>query len=91
MEREPEKKTEPVVAPPPPVTPAPASNVYLPPGLRNPQQQQQPSQPRNLRSKAAPDIHNEEYFPSLATSKADQRKLVFYKSEDLLNVISIYF
>lgn len=56
-----EKKTEPV-----PVT----SGAYVPPGLRNvPQQVQHP----RTRGRAAPDIHNEEYFPTLSGSKPDKK------------------
>jgi len=90
-EREIEKKTEPVPAVSTPVAAAaaaaapPATSVYVPPGMRNPQQQQQPLQSSRLRSKAAPDIHNEEYFPSLASSKSDQRK---NRSEGSFEVVS---
>lgn len=40
-----------------------SSAGYVPPHLRNQSSQQQPSR---LKSKTAPDIHNEEYFPTLS-------------------------
>ncbi|KAJ8934610.1 hypothetical protein NQ318_002954 [Aromia moschata] len=52
-----EKKVEP---PPPNVT----RGAYVPPSLRN--AGQPPVQATRLKSKAAPDIHNEEYFPTLS-------------------------
>lgn len=58
-----EKKTEP---------PPTSTSVYIPPSLRNAPQQQQVQHPRN-RGKTAPDIHNEEYFPTLSGSKSDKR------------------
>lgn len=71
---QPQKQPEPQL---PPTKPSePSSNVYIPPiRLRGQQQQQpqQPLQPSRLRSKVAPDIHNEEYFPTLAGSKSDRR------------------
>lgn len=58
-----EKKTEaPLVT---------TGGVYISPGLRS-AQLQQIQQPRN-RGKTAPDIHNEEYFPTLSGSKSDRR------------------
>ncbi|KAI4467567.1 protein cdv3 [Holotrichia oblita] len=69
-----EKKTE------PPPTP---SGVYISPGLRNVQQLQQVQHPRN-RGKTAPDIHNEEYFPTLSGSKSGQRN----RSEGSFEVVS---
>lgn len=56
---EPEKPVEP---PPPRAT----TGGYVPPHLRNQPSQIQPSR---LKSKAAPDIHNEEFFPTLSGSK----------------------
>lgn len=47
-------------------------SVYISPALRN--QPAQPVQQSRLRSKAAPDIHNEEYFPTLSGSKNTDRK-----------------
>ncbi|GJQ76425.1 hypothetical protein Trydic_g2140 [Trypoxylus dichotomus] len=58
-----EKKTEP---------PPSSTGVYISPALRNVQQQQQVQHPR-ARGKTAPDIHNEEYFPTLSGSKSDRR------------------
>lgn len=49
----------------------PSTGGYVPPHLRNPQQQQ-PQQPSRLKSKAAPDIHNEEYFPTLSGGKPNE-------------------
>lgn len=46
--------------------------VYISPALRH--QPAQPIQPSRVRSKAAPDIHNEEYFPTLSGSKNPDRK-----------------
>ncbi|KAJ3647535.1 hypothetical protein Zmor_019406 [Zophobas morio] len=46
--------------------------AYVPPSMRN-QSQQAPVQPSRLRSKAAPDIHNEEFFPTLSKT-SDHRK-----------------
>lgn len=59
------------VAPPPPepvekpVEPPQKSGGYVAPHLRN-QQATQQVQPSRLKSKTAPDIHNEEFFPTLA-------------------------
>lgn len=50
----------------------PQQSVYISPALRN--QPAQPIQPSRLRSKAAPDIHNEEYFPTLSGAKNADRK-----------------
>lgn len=62
-------------APPPepekPVEPPPSratTGGYVPPHLRN-QTASQVSQPSRLKSKTAPDIHNEEFFPTLSGSK----------------------
>lgn len=41
---------------------------YVPPHLRNQSSQQQPAR---LKSKTAPDIHNEEFFPTLSGSKSE--------------------
>lgn len=54
-----EKPVEPQPAPA-----RPAASGYVAPHLRNQTVQQQ--QPSRLKSKAAPDIHNEEYFPTLS-------------------------
>ncbi|KAJ8968198.1 hypothetical protein NQ317_006800, partial [Molorchus minor] len=48
-----EKKVEP--------QPNVVKGAYVPPSMRN--IGQTPIQPSRLKSKAAPDIHNEEYFP----------------------------
>lgn len=66
------EKEEKKIEPPPPTTNS--SGAYVPPSLRN-AQQQPVHQPRN-RGKAAPDIHNEEYFPTLAGSKSDKRLVI---------------
>lgn len=61
---EPEKPVE----TPPPVK----SGGYVPPHLRN-----QPSsqiQPSRLKTKTAPDIHNEEFFPTLSGSKSNENQ-----------------
>lgn len=73
----PPKQPEPA-KPPPSKTSAQSTttSAYVPPSLRGQQlqqQQQQSLQPSRLRSKVAPDIHNEEYFPTLAGSKSDRR------------------
>lgn len=61
-----EKKPDPVpIVTTPNVT---SGGTYIPPSLRN-QQPVQPLQPSRLRSKVAPDIHNEEFFPCLSGSK----------------------
>lgn len=52
--------------------PAKQGGAYVPPSLRN-QSQQPQVQPSRLRTKAAPDIHNEEYFPTLSKT-SDNRK-----------------
>ncbi|KRT81411.1 hypothetical protein AMK59_5010 [Oryctes borbonicus] len=70
-----EKKTEPL--------PAIVPGVYISPALRNTQQQQQVQHPRN-RGKTAPDIHNEEYFPTLSGSKSERRN----RSEGSFEVVS---
>lgn len=43
---------------------------YVPPGLRS---TGQPVQPSRLKSKVAPDIHNEEFFPTLSKT-GDHKK-----------------
>ncbi|XP_044265082.1 protein CDV3 homolog [Tribolium madens] len=63
----PEKKPE-----PPPVTKG-IGGAYVPPSMRNQPQQSHQSQPTRLRSKAAPDIHNEEFFPTLSKT-SDHKK-----------------
>lgn len=69
----PPKQPEPQPAVAKPVEPT--RSTYVPPSMRGQQQQQtqQPLQASRLRSKVAPDIHNEEYFPTLAGSKSDRR------------------
>lgn len=64
----------------------PKSGAYVPPSMRGqPQQQsQQPLPPSRLRSKVAPDIHNEENFPTLAGTKPDRR---YEKSTTKTNVV----
>lgn len=59
------EEKKPVEQPPPPVT----DNKYKPPNLR----MQQPVQTRLRSSKMAPDIHNEEFFPTLSGSKSDRK------------------
>lgn len=61
-----EKKIE--SQPPPPSQIVSSGGAYIPPSKRN-QPQQTAVQPSRLRSKVAPDIHNEEYFPTLSGSK----------------------
>lgn len=56
---------------------------YVPPSLRN--AGQPPVQQNRHKSKVAPDIHNEEFFPTL--SKTDHKK---YVSSDK-NIWLIYF
>lgn len=54
-----------------------AGGAYVPPSMRGQSQQPQSGggqQPSRLRSKVAPDIHNEEFFPTL--SKGDHKKYV---------------
>lgn len=46
--------------------------VYISPALRL--QMSRPIQPSRVRSKAAPDIHNEEFFPTLSGAKGTDRK-----------------
>ncbi|KAG5899876.1 hypothetical protein JTB14_012339 [Gonioctena quinquepunctata] len=46
--------------------------AYVPPGLRNSGGQQQ-APPSRLKTKAAPDIHNEEFFPTLSKTQ-DHKK-----------------
>lgn len=61
-----EEKPVPVVVSAP-VEPSPQrAGGYVPPHLRNQTSQLQPSR---LKSKAAPDINNEEYFPTLSGNK----------------------
>ncbi|XP_022913807.1 protein CDV3 homolog isoform X2 [Onthophagus taurus] len=68
VEVQPEKEVR--KAPEPPA--AVSTSAYVPPSLRNVQQPQPLHQVRG-RSKAAPDIHNEEQFPTFAGSKSDKR------------------
>lgn len=51
--------------------PPPQRNTggYVPPHIRNQSSQIQPSR---LKSKAAPDIHNEEFFPTLSSGKSNE-------------------
>lgn len=58
---EPEKPAEPPQRQP--------TGGYVPPHLRNQSSQQQPAR---LKSKTAPDIHNEEFFPTLSGSKSSE-------------------
>lgn len=57
---------------------APTTNVvsgtYVPPSKRNQPSQPQSMQSSRLRSKAAPDIHNEEYFPTLSGAKEQKQR-----------------
>lgn len=46
------------------------SNVYISPALRN----QQALRPIRLKKDALPDIHNEEYFPTLGAAKIEDLK-----------------
>ncbi|KAJ8925916.1 hypothetical protein NQ315_009768 [Exocentrus adspersus] len=62
------KKEEKKVEPPQPTV---VKGAYVPPSLRNSGQPQ--IQPSRLKSKAAPDIHNEEYFPTLSKT-GDHKK-----------------
>lgn len=65
-----EQQVQPPPEPEKPVEPPPRSGAaggYVPPHLRNKSSQIQPS--RNQKTKVAPDIHNEEYFPTLSGSK----------------------
>ncbi|KAF5270210.1 hypothetical protein FQA39_LY08424 [Lamprigera yunnana] len=72
-EPEVEKKVEPVPAPS--TVAQPTSSIYVPPVLRNSHQQQQQQMSFKVqRSKVAPDIRNEDNFPSLTSTKADLRR-----------------
>lgn len=51
----------------------PGTSKYISPALRN-QQQQQLLKPINLRKGLLPDIHNQEYFPTLGAAKAEELK-----------------
>lgn len=62
-----ERKPEPVS------TGASTPSTYIPPSLRN-LPPQQPLQAARLRSKAAPDIHNEESFPTLSGGRSSDQK-----------------
>ncbi|CAH0551996.1 unnamed protein product [Brassicogethes aeneus] len=66
-EPKPEKKPEPVQQEQPKIR-----GAYVPPSMRNPSAQPQ-VQNNRFKSKAAPDIHNDEYFPSLSKT-SDHRK-----------------
>lgn len=58
-------------------TGAATPSTYVPPSMRN-QPSQQPLQASRLRSKAAPDIHNEEFFPTLSGARgSEQKRYVF--------------
>lgn len=46
--------------------PVTKSGAYVPPGMRNPTAPQYQTPASRLKSKAAPDIHNEENFPTLS-------------------------
>jgi len=66
-------------------TPNVVGGAYVPPSMRNQvQQPQQPLQPTRLRAKVAPDIHNEDYFPTLSSTKEGGRK----KNEGSFEVVS---
>ena len=78
-----EKKTEPIPVAPT-TTASSTPNVYVPPIMRNSQQQQHVTSSR-LRSRMAPDIHNEEYFPSLTGAKSEQRR---NRSEGTFEVVA---
>ncbi|KAK2584817.1 hypothetical protein KPH14_007130 [Odynerus spinipes] len=54
-----------VVAPPPPPAPVTTGSSYKPPHLRNPQPMS--ASPRPRAKNVAPDIHSEEYFPTLSS------------------------
>ncbi|CAH1364463.1 unnamed protein product [Tenebrio molitor] len=71
VQEEPVKVVEKKVEPPAP-KPGPGG-AYVPPSMRN-QSSQPQIQPSRLRSKAAPDIHNEEFFPTLSKT-SDHRKV----------------
>lgn len=62
---------------PDPTGPMPnvVGSAYVPPSKRNQpdHHQERTLQPTRLRHKAAPDIHNEEYFPTLAGNKDGRR------------------
>lgn len=66
-------------APEPTPTAPPTSNTYVPPSLRN-LPAQQPLQPTRLKSKAAPDIHSEEFFPTLSGGKSQEPRRLVDKS-----------
>ncbi|XP_018320158.1 protein CDV3 homolog [Agrilus planipennis] len=68
QEEKKEKKPEPVSQPTPTSTPG----AYVPPSMRN-QPPQQTLQTSRLKSKTAPDIHNEDFFPSLSSTKTDRK------------------
>lgn len=60
------------------------TGAYLPPSMRNPAPQQHQMPPSRLKSKAAPDIHNEEFFPTLSKT-SDHKK---NRSEGSFEVVS---
>lgn len=51
----------------------PGTSKYISPALRH-EQQQQLLRPVNLRKGLLPDIHNQEYFPTLGAAKAEELK-----------------
>lgn len=74
-----ERKPEPVAT-----GAASTPSTYIPPSLRN-QPPQQPLQAARLRSKAAPDIHNEESFPTLSGSRSEQKGYCYLSCLFFLN------
>lgn len=66
-----EKKPEPAPVKPP----SGVTGAYVAPSRRESSQQQTHIQPSRMRSKVAPDIHNEEFFPTLSKT-SDNRKWV---------------
>ncbi|XP_019868605.1 protein CDV3 homolog isoform X2 [Aethina tumida] len=79
-EPKPERKPEPE---PPKVT----KGAYVPPNMRNPQAQQPTVQNNRLKSKAAPDIHNEEFFPTLSRTNDHKKydKVLVFPNPKVLN------
>lgn len=67
---EPEKPVEQQQQQQQPPPPRSTSGGYVPPHLRN--QSSQSVQPSRLKSKTAPDIHNEEFFPTLSGNKTTE-------------------
>nr|XP_023030275.1 protein CDV3 homolog [Leptinotarsa decemlineata] len=62
-----------VVEKKPETLPNVTKGTYVPPGMRNMGNQQQ-APPSRMKTKTAPDIHNEEFFPTLSKTGGDYKK-----------------